>query len=78
VVKTKEEAIELLNKAIFILNMEKTDKAQNIEDKFQNLYLVRYGFSQKQVGISKGKDRPYFFKEKELLMIKLAIENYKF
>jgi hypothetical protein len=77
-VDSKNKAIELIDKAIFILKMEKTSKEQHIEDKFEKLELIRYGFNQKEVGISNGKNRAYFFTEKELLKIKESIENYKF
>jgi hypothetical protein len=47
--KSKTDAIKLMDKVIFILEMGKTDKEQNIIDEFESISLVRYGISQKVV-----------------------------
>ncbi len=75
---SKSSAIALIEKAIFILGMEKTDKEQHIYDNFDGVKLVRYGFSQKEVGLSDGKARATFFNLKQLNKIKLALENFNY
>jgi hypothetical protein len=75
---SKSSAIALIEKAIFVLGMEKTDKEQHIYDNFESVQLVRYGFAQKQVYLSNGKDRATFFNLKRLNEIKLSLENFNY
>jgi hypothetical protein len=75
---SKSSAIALIEKAILILGMEKTDKEQHIYDNFENVKLVRYGFAQKQVYLSDGEDRATFFNLKRLNEIKLSLENFNY
>ena len=75
---SKSSAIALIEKAIFVLGMEKTDKEQHIYDNFESVQLVRYGFAQKQVYLSNGKDRATFFNLKRLSEIKLSLENFNY
>ena len=75
---SKLKAIALIEKAIFILSMEKTDKDQDIRDNFEGVELVRYGFAQKQVYLSDGKDRATSLNLKRLDVLKSALENYNY
>ena len=77
-VNSKTKAIELIDKAIFILNMEKTDKDQNINDNIGNIGLIRYGFAQKTIYIQNKDRKAIQLEMKELLKIKLALENYSY
>lgn len=75
---SKLKAIALIDKAIFILGMETTDKEQHINDYFEGVQLVRYGFAQKQVYLSNEKDRGIPLNLKRLNEIKLALENFNY
>jgi hypothetical protein len=75
---SKLKAIALIEKAIFILGMETTDKEQHINDNFEGVQLVRYGFAQKQVYLSNEKDRGIPLNLKRLNEIKLSIENFNY
>jgi hypothetical protein len=77
-VDSKVKALELIEKAIYILNIEKTDKEQNIEDKFGSLKLVRYGFDQKSVHIFNRKLKGLNVNLKELEKIKKALQEYTY
>lgn len=51
-VGSKSKAIEMVDKALFILNMDKTDKDQNINYGLGNIQFNRYGFSQEVIYVS--------------------------
>jgi hypothetical protein len=72
--ESKTKATELVDKAIFILAMEKTDKEQHIRDIFLGVDIVRYGFAQKQVYLGKG----LILSLKECSNIKKALESYQY
>lgn len=72
--ESKTKAIELVDKVIFILAMEKTDKEQHIRDVFLGVDLVRYGFAQKQVYLGKG----LILSLKECNNIKKGLESYQY
>jgi|LakMenEpi03Aug12_release.lakeMendotaPanAssembly.Ray.scaffolds.fasta_scaffold490716_1 hypothetical protein len=74
---SKSDAIKLIEKAIAMLKMEKTDKDQNIEDYFNGLRLVRYGFMQKKICIFNEDRKDLTLNLKTLEKIKIAIEEYK-
>ena len=77
-VSSKSKAIEMIDKALFILDMEKTDKDQDISDNIGNVQFKRYGFSQKAIFISKEPDKALRLERKELLKIKQALEIYSY
>lgn len=77
-VSSKSRAIEIIDKALFILDMEKTDKDQDISDKIGNVQFKRYGFSQKAIFISEEPDKALRLERKELLKIKNALETYSY
>ena len=58
--------------------METTDKEQHINDNFEGVQLVRYGFAQKQVYLSNEKDRGIALNLKRLNEIRLAVENFNY
>jgi uncharacterized Zn finger protein len=72
-VSSKEKAIELIDKAIYILAMNKTDRNQNIRDEYENVSLTRYGFAQKQVYLSNDLS----LNINECNKIKQALKNYQ-
>ncbi len=75
---SKLKAIQLIEKAITILGMEKTDKEQHISDTFEGVELARYGFSQKQISLSNGKNRGIYLTSKDCNKIKDALLNYQY
>lgn len=77
-VASKSKAIEMIDKALFILGMDKTDKDQNITDSLGNVQFTRYGFSQKAIYISGKNSKPLNLESKELLKIKIALETYSY
>jgi hypothetical protein len=77
-VASKSKAIEMIDKALFILNMDKTDKDQNITDNIGNIQFKRYGFSQKAIYISGKNNKSLMLESKELLKIKSALETYSY
>jgi hypothetical protein len=56
---SKKDAIAFIEKAIFMLGMEKTEGSQNISDTFQKLELKRYGFDQKNINVMWYEDGGY-------------------
>ena len=72
-VNSKDKAIELIDKAIYILAMNKTDRDQNIRDEYENVSLTRYGFAQKQVYLSNDLS----LNINECNKIKQALKNYQ-
>jgi hypothetical protein len=80
-VSSKEKAIELMDRALYILSMDKTDKDQNIEDKFQDdienefdyVSLKRYGFAQNKVYVG----NRLMLTNNECIKIKEALINYQ-
>lgn len=60
-----EKCIEFLNKIYFILEMPKTGKNQDINETFERISIIRYGFSQNVVYV--GKDYKDFRMSKNLL-----------
>ena len=77
-VNSKESALALMDKIIYLLEMEKTGKDEHIRDKFETIDLVRYSFSQKRVDVSNGKDRGLSFNKTITLKIKTALEEYNY
>lgn len=77
-VNSREQALELIEKAIFILEMAKTDKDQNIEDKIGALQIRRYGFDQKTIHIFNKEMKSLNLDLKELQKIKQALESYSY
>jgi hypothetical protein len=77
-VASKSKAVELIDKALFILAMDKTDKDQDITDNIGNIQFKRYGFSQKTVYISGNNNKTLGLDNKELLKIKNALETYQY
>jgi hypothetical protein len=75
---SKLNAIQLFEKAITILGMEKTDKEQHIIDNFEGVELARYGFSQKQISLSNGKNRGIYLTLKDCNKIKDALSEYQY
>jgi hypothetical protein len=78
IVNSKQLTLELIDKAITILAMEKTDKEQNIEDNIAGLRIVRYGFTQKFIYISNKENKSLILGLKELQKIKQALEVYTY
>ena len=78
----KKDAIAIIEKAIFMLGMEKTNADQNISDTFQKIELKRYGFDQQNINFMwyEGGGYKSFnpFNLQELKNIKTALENYKY
>jgi hypothetical protein len=72
-VSSKEKAIELMDRAVYILSMDKTDKDQDIEDKFNDVRITRYGFAQYKVYV--GND--LMLTNNECNKIKQALKNYQ-
>lgn len=77
-VASKSKAIEMIDKALFILSMDKTDKDQDITDNIGSVQFKRYGFSQKAIYISGKNNKPLRLDSKELLKIKSALETYSY
>ncbi len=77
-VESKDKAIEIIDKALFILNMDKTDKDQDISDSLGNIQFIRYGFSQKAIYISGRNGKSLRLGSKELLEIKNSLETYQY
>lgn len=75
-VASKTEAINMIDKALFILGMEKTDKDQDITDNIGDIQFIRYGFAQKAIYISGKNNKSLRLDKKELLKIKAALETY--
>ena len=77
--RNKKDAIALIEKAISMLGMEKTEVDQTISDKFQKLNLTRYGFSQNQIHLAWYQDGVYVslnpFNLQELENIKAALSK---
>ena len=77
--RNKTDAIALIDKAISMLGMEKTEVDQTISDKFQKLNLTRYGFAQNKIHFSWLKDGVYVslnpFNLQELENIKAALSK---
>lgn len=78
----KNDAIALIDKAIFMLGMETTNADQNIKDTFQKIELRRYGYDQKNINFMWFEYGDYKnfnpFNLQELKNIKAALENYKY
>ena len=77
-VSSKSKAIELIDKAIFILAMDKTDNDQQINDQFERVELRRYGFNQKVIYLSDNRKKSLKLNLKELQKIKLALDGYSY
>ncbi len=77
-VASKSKAIEIIDKALFILAMDKTDKDQDITDNIGNIQFKRYGFSQKTIYISGNNNKTLGLDNKELIKIKSALEAYQY
>jgi len=75
---SKSKALQLIEKAITILGMAKTDKEQHIKDSFEGVQLVRYGFWQKRIFLSNGNDRGLDLTLKDCNKIKNALEIYEY
>jgi len=79
---SKKDAIAYIDKAIFMLGMEKTNEDQNISDTFQKIELKRYGFDQQNIHFMWFEYGDYKsfnpFNLQELKNIKTALENYKY
>lgn len=79
---SKKEGLALIDKAIFMLGMEKTANDQDIKDTFQKLELKRYGNDQQNIHFMwyEGGGYKSFnpFNLQELKNIKTALENYKY
>ena len=77
-VSSKSKAIELIEKGLYILDMDKTDKDQDISDRIGKIQFKRYGFSQKAMFISEEPNKALRLERKELLKIKNALETYSY
>jgi hypothetical protein len=75
---SKAKAIELIEKAINILEMEKTDRDQNIQDSFDGVDLIRYGFWQNRINLSDGKESGLVLSMKECNKIREALMSYEY
>ena len=75
---SKSNALALLDKCVLILNMESTSRDQHINDNFGGVQIARYGFAQKQVFLSDGKNLGLGLNQRQLNKIKLALENYTY
>ncbi|MDB4104817.1 hypothetical protein N9545_04760 [Salibacteraceae bacterium] len=72
-VESKSEAIALMNEALKLLEMEKTDKDQHIRHSYAGVEMVRYGFHQKSVTVDKLP-----LSKKEINLILDAMESYTY
>jgi len=73
-----DEAINLTDKILFILEMEKTEKNINITDDFFDVSLIRYGFKQKEVHVGpKNAVMGWRFKEEDTIRLKNALLEAK-
>jgi hypothetical protein len=72
-------AIALMDKVLYILEMPKTGEDEHIYDKFLQTSLVRYGFLQDVVLVSEkdGPNRGKSFNKKEAEEIKAALLSRK-
>ena len=77
-VNSKAKAIDIIDKALFMLDMEKTEKDQDISDMIEKVQLKRYGFSQKTIYISSENKNAIGLDKKRLLKIKNALETYSY
>jgi hypothetical protein len=77
-VDSKSKAIELIDKSIKVLNMEKTDKEQDIYDKFEDIRLIRFGFMQNRIILLNSKNNGLTLSLKDCNNIKAALLNYQY
>jgi hypothetical protein len=74
-----DNAIELMDKVLYILEMPKTGEDEHIYDNFLQTSLARYGFLQKVVLVSEkgGTNRGKSFNKKEAEELKAALLSRK-
>jgi len=77
-VDSKSKAIELIDKSINILNMEKTDTEQDIHDEFEGIKLFRFGFMQNRVILLNSKNNGLTLTLKDCNKIRAALLNYQY
>lgn len=78
-VSNLDNAIALMDKVLYILEMPETGKDEHINDTFLQTSLVRYGFLQKVVLVSEknGPNRGKQFNKKEATELKEALLSRK-
>ena len=78
-VSNLDNAIALMDKVLYILEMPETGKDEHIYDNFLQTSLVRYGFLQKVVLVSEknGPNRGKSFNKKEAEELKAALLSRK-
>jgi hypothetical protein len=74
----KKEALFLISEALRLINMDPTDESQHITHYVSGIKLIRYGFNQKAIYISKKEERGIASYEENLMLYKDALERYEY
>jgi hypothetical protein len=74
----KKEALFLISEATRILNMDATNDDQHITHYVSGIKLIRYGFNQKAIYISKKEERGLSSSAEILAEYKDALEQYEY
>ena len=78
IVENKKEALFLMDEAVRILYMDKTDTEQNILHTVKGISIQRYGFNQDAIYLSDNKNRGYSLTELDLMIYRDALERYEY
>jgi len=74
----KDSAIFVMDEALRILEMDKTDRDVDIEHKVDGVFMIRYGFAQKAIFLSNGKERGYRATKKQLTLYREKLMEYSY